>query len=50
MSHGRILIVEDDRFYRELCREVLEDDGYEVETTLTGEEALAKLEDRKSVV
>lgn len=42
---GRILVVEDERFYQELCREVLEEEGYEVDSTFTGEEALAKLKD-----
>lgn len=40
---GRILVVEDDRFYQELCREVLEEDGYEVDFSFTGEEAVAKI-------
>jgi len=38
-------VVEDERFYQELCREVLEEEGYAVEATFTGEEALAKLRD-----
>jgi len=37
---GRILVVDDDRFYQEFCTEVLESD-YDLQTTFTGQEALA---------
>lgn len=36
----RILIVEDDEDSREVYREVLEDSGFEVDTAITGPEAL----------
>jgi len=39
-NRGRVLVVDDDRFYQDFCREVLEDD-YEIHTTFTGQEALA---------
>jgi len=39
-NKGKILIVDDDRFYQEFCAEILEDD-YEIQTTFTGQEALA---------
>jgi len=42
-SRGRILVVEDDRFYQEICRDVLREDGYEVDVAFTGEEALSKV-------
>ncbi len=45
LKKGQILVVEDDRFYQELCREVLEEEGYEVHPTFTGEEALIKIKD-----
>jgi two-component system cell cycle response regulator len=43
MNKGRILIVDDDQFYQEFCSEVLKDEGYQIRTTFTGEEALAYL-------
>lgn len=43
MNKGRILIVDDDQFYQAFCAEVLSEEGYEVDTTFTGEEALARL-------
>ena len=38
-NRGKILIVDDDRFYQDFCREILEPD-YEIHTTFTGQEAL----------
>ncbi len=46
-SKGRILVVEDDRFYQEVCRDVLQEDGYEVEVSFTGEDALSKVKQSK---
>lgn len=37
--------MEDDRFYQELYSEVLEEEGYEVESTFTGEEALSRVKE-----
>jgi len=40
MSSGRILVVDDDQFYQDFCKEILGEDGYEIRSTYTGEEAL----------
>lgn len=45
MSKGKILVVEDDRFYQELYCEVFEEEGYEIDSTFTGEEALSRVKD-----
>jgi CheY-like chemotaxis protein len=42
---GRVLIVEDETFLRELYEELLVGDSYEVEVAKDGEEALAKVQD-----
>ncbi|OGY27531.1 MAG: hypothetical protein A3F33_01035 [Candidatus Woykebacteria bacterium RIFCSPHIGHO2_12_FULL_43_10] len=42
-SSGKILVVEDDQFLRELYQELLNDEGYEVETSADGEDGLAKM-------
>lgn len=42
---ARILIVEDDRFLRELYEELLRDEGFEVATAEDGEEGLEKMRD-----
>ncbi len=39
----RILVVEDDAFFREVFMELLREEGYEVETAASGAEALEKL-------
>lgn len=39
----KILIVEDDAFFREIFSDILQEDGYFVETASSGEEALAML-------
>ncbi len=39
----RILVVEDDAFFREVFLELLREEGYEVETAASGAEALEKL-------
>lgn len=44
---GKILVIDDDRFYQEFCKDVLEEEGYKVKTTFTGTEALAILRDEK---
>jgi diguanylate cyclase (GGDEF)-like protein len=43
---GRVLIVDDDRFYQEFCREILESD-YEIHSTFTGQEALALISEKE---
>src|SRR5512147_1683285 len=40
---GRILVVDDERLFREMYRDVLEARGYEVRTAGSGPEALAAL-------
>lgn len=40
MDRGRILVVDDDQFYQEFATEILGEEGYQVRTTYTGEEAL----------
>jgi len=47
-SHDRkgsilILVVEDDKYMNETLREVLEDEGYDVESSLTVDEAISKI-------
>ncbi len=44
MSKGRILVVDDESFFRDLYAEVLEDEGFDVETASTGREALSIIE------
>jgi len=44
---GRILLVEDNELQRQLYREELEQEGYEVEIALDGDNALAKVEARR---
>ena len=41
---GRILLVEDNELQRQLYREELEQEGYEVEIAVDGDNALAKVE------
>jgi diguanylate cyclase (GGDEF)-like protein len=40
IDRGKILVVDDDAFYHEYCKEVLGEEGYSIRTTYTGEEAL----------
>lgn len=40
----KILVVEDDAFFREIFSDILKEDGYHVETASSGNEALAMLE------
>jgi diguanylate cyclase (GGDEF)-like protein len=42
----RILIVEDDSFFREVYTDLLKDEGYIVETAASGEEALGMIQNR----
>ena len=44
MSKARILAVDDQRYFRELIEGLLDDEGYEVQTCASGEEALHVLE------
>lgn len=44
MSKGKILVVEDDLFLRELYTDTLKDEGYEVENASDGEEAYEKIQ------
>lgn len=46
LHRARILVVDDDRFYHELCQDVLREVGYLVESTFTGEEALSQLKSK----
>jgi len=39
----KILIVEDDAFFREIFTDLLKEDGYQVDTASSGNEALEKL-------
>lgn len=44
---GKILVVEDNELQRQLYREELEQEGYEVEVALDGDNALAKVAENK---
>lgn len=44
MARARILAIDDQRYFRELIEGLLIEEGYEVETTATGEDALHILE------
>ncbi len=43
MSRGRILIIDDEEIVRSSCRKILEPEGYEVETAVSGNEGLDRL-------
>lgn len=45
MVTPRILVVDDEEIVGESCKRILEEDGYEVETALSGEEALRKMKE-----
>ncbi len=45
MGKGRILVIDDDAFFRVLCSDMLAGCGYSVKTASSGKEALAVLED-----
>lgn len=42
-NHGKILLVEDSPLYRKVVKDYLDDNGYEVTTSINGQEALAVL-------
>jgi DNA-binding NtrC family response regulator len=42
---GRILVVDDESIVCESCKRILDEDGYEVETALSGEEAFEKMKE-----
>ena len=46
-AHARVLVVDDEADILELVREVLSDEGYDVDTALTGEAALAITRERR---
>lgn len=45
-ARPRVLVVDDERFFREAIREVLDGAGFEIETAASGTEALEKAADR----
>ena len=45
MSSPRILVVDDEMIVCESCKRILEEDGYEVETALSGREAFDKMKE-----
>jgi DNA-binding response OmpR family regulator len=46
-GHKKILIVEDDKFLRDLCLKKLEKNGFKVSTAFDGEEGLKKIKEEK---
>jgi DNA-binding NtrC family response regulator len=45
VSNARILVVDDEMIVCESCKRILEEDGYEVETALSGMEAFEKMKE-----
>ncbi len=45
MAVPRILVVDDEMIVRESCKRILEEEGYEAETALSGKEAFEKMKD-----
>ena len=45
MPNPRILVVDDEMIVCESCKRILEEEGYEVETALSGREAFEKMKD-----
>ena len=45
MPNPRILVVDDEVIVCESCKRILEEEGYEVETALSGREAFEKMKD-----
>ena len=43
MSEVKILVVDDEMIVCESCKRILEEEGYEVETALSGKEAFEKM-------
>ena len=46
-NRGKILVVDDDRFYQKFCADLLKEEGYQVHTTFTGQEALALISEKE---
>ena len=46
---AKILVVDDEESLREICQDVLEDDGYKVALAEDGQHALARLEDDQNI-
>lgn len=44
MEKGRVLIVDDDAFFRTLCSDILSNGGFSVKTSSSGQDALHKIE------
>lgn len=44
MDNVKILLVEDDKYTRELYEEVIRDEGYKLDVAVNGEEGLAKIQ------
>ena len=42
-----ILVVDDEKVIHESCGRILREEGYEVETALSGQEALQKLKEKR---
>ena len=47
MSKGKVMVVDDEKIVGDMARLSLEQDGYEVETFLSGEPALARLKESR---
>ena len=47
MSKGKVMVVDDEKIVGDMARLSLEQDGYEVETFLNGEPALARLKETR---
>lgn len=47
MSKGKVMVVDDEKIVGDMARLSLEQDGYEVETFLSGEPALARLKETR---
>jgi len=45
VPNPRILVVDDEVIVCESCKRILEEEGYEVETALSGREAFEKMKD-----
>jgi CheY-like chemotaxis protein len=45
MSVPRILVVDDEMITCESCKRILQEDGYEVETALSGREAMDRMKE-----
>ena len=45
MFNPRILVIDDEMIVCESCKRILEEDGYEVETALSGREAIDKMKE-----